>query len=92
MATLDEDVLYRVRSTTVAKDLGAAISAAVYDGKRITLRSIGAGATQQAVKAVAIARQLVAARGIDLFMIPGFQDVQMPDRMTTAIILRVRAS
>jgi stage V sporulation protein S len=87
MAT--EEALLRVKGTASVPALASAISHAVYDGKTVTLRAIGAAAVAQAVKAVAVARGYVAPRGIDLSMVPGFADVQMPDATVTAITLRI---
>lgn len=84
-----EDVLYRVRATTDAKDLAHKIVYTIREDKQIILRAIGAQAVHQAVKAGAIARSLIAANGRDLYLAPGFQDVEMPDGVTTANILRV---
>ena len=90
MAVTDEenDVL-RVSGGTSAHDLAAAISHAVYDNKRPVLRAIGAGAVNQAVKGVAIAQSFVGSRGLVLSVRPGFQEVEMRDGMTTAIVLRI---
>lgn len=90
MAESEDDVL-RVSGGTSAHDLAAAISHMVYDGKKPVLRAIGAGAVNQAVKAVAIAQSFVGSRGLILSMRPGFQEVAMQDGTTTAIVLRVQA-
>lgn len=87
----DETVL-RVKGTASVPPLASAISHAVYDGKTVTLRAIGASAVSQAIKAVAVARGYVAPRGIDLMVVPGFTSVDMPDGQVTAITLRVIAS
>lgn len=84
----DETIL-RVKGTASVPPLASAISHAVYDGKTVTLRAIGASAVSQAVKAAAVARGYVAPRGIDLQLIPGFATVPMPDGEVTAITLRV---
>jgi stage V sporulation protein S len=42
---------------------------------KVELMAIGAGALNQALKAVAIARGFVAPRGIDLICIPAFTNV-----------------
>lgn len=91
MGMMDEpETLLRVSGGTSAHDLAAAISHGVYDSKRVVLRAIGAGAVNQAVKAVAIAQSYVGSRGLVLSVRPGFTAVQMPDGTeTTAIILRV---
>lgn len=87
-----EEALLRVKGTASVPPLASAISHAVYDGKTVVLRAIGAAAISQAIKAVAVARGYVAPRGIDLMIIPGFTDVDMPDGKVTAITLRVVAS
>jgi stage V sporulation protein S len=84
------EVILRVKSSSSATSLASAISHGIYDGKTVMLRAIGAGAVNQAVKAVAIARSFVAARGIDLSIRPGFTTVEMPDRdNVTAMLFRV---
>lgn len=90
MENQPEDVL-RVKGSSSASSLAAAVSHAVYDGKRVTLRAIGAAAVNQAVKAIAIAGGYVAPRGLRLSIRVGFTDVQMKDGMVTAIILKVEA-
>ncbi|MBX6378804.1 MAG: stage V sporulation protein S, partial [Clostridia bacterium] len=51
------------------------------------IQAIGAGAINQAVKAVAIARGFVAPSGMDLICIPAFTDVQIDGEERTAIKL-----
>lgn len=50
---------------------------------------IGAGALNQAMKAIAIARGYVAPSGIDLVCVPSFQDVEIEGRQRTAIRLTI---
>ena len=51
------------------------------------IQAIGAGALNQAVKAVAIARGFVAPSGMDLICIPAFTDIQIDGEERTAIKL-----
>ncbi|MBE6032395.1 MAG: stage V sporulation protein S [Firmicutes bacterium] len=51
------------------------------------IQAIGAGALNQAVKAVAIARGFVAPSGVDLICIPAFTDIQIDGEERTAIKL-----
>jgi stage V sporulation protein S len=84
-----EDVL-RVKGSSNANSLASAISHAVYDGKKVTLRAIGAAAVNQAVKACAIAGGFCAQRGTTLSFRPGFTTVDLPGKgEVTAITLRV---
>ncbi len=49
------------------------------------IQAIGAGAVNQAVKAVAIARGFVAPGGIDLVCVPAFTDIVIDGEERTAI-------
>jgi stage V sporulation protein S len=49
------------------------------------VQAIGAGAINQAVKAVAIARGFVAPSGVNLICIPAFTDVTIDGEERTAI-------
>lgn len=87
----DSDDILRVKGSSSASSLAAAVSHAVYDGRKVTLRAIGAAAVNQAVKAIAIAGGYVAPRGLRLSIRVGFTDVEMEDGTVTAIILKVEA-
>lgn len=85
-------VVLRVKSSSNASSLAAALSHAVYDGKDVTMRAIGAGAVNQAVKAQAIAQSFVASRAITLAYRPGFSTAQMPEGEVTAMVFKVLVS
>lgn len=53
------------------------------------MQAIGAGALNQAIKAVAIARGFVAPSGMDLICIPAFTEIQINGQERTAIRLIV---
>jgi stage V sporulation protein S len=84
------ELVLRVAKATPVPDLAGAISNAVYDGKHVSLRFVGAAAGMQALKAVAVARGFVASRAIDLTVKPGFIEVEMPDKKVTGMILVVQ--
>ena len=50
---------------------------------------IGAGSLNQAIKAIAIARGFVAPSGVDLVLVPAFQEVTIDNQERTAIKLIV---
>ena len=88
--TQDEDQVLKVAASSPPATLASAIAHAVYDKKPVTLRAVGAGAVNQAVKAIAIAQAYVAPRGITLTCRPGFADVTMPDgKQMSGIAIRV---
>ena len=55
------------------------------------LQAVGAGALNQAVKAVAIARGFVAPSGIDLVCVPAFADIEIDGEERTAIKLIIES-
>jgi len=75
----------RSRSTSVA----GAIAGVVREHKRAEVQAIGAGAVNQAVKAVAIARGYLALDGIDVICIPAFAEVDIDGQERTAVKLIV---
>ena len=75
----------RSRPSAVA----GAIAGVVRESGRAEVQAIGAGATNQAVKAVAIARDYLAETGIDAVCVPAFIDVTIENEERTAIRLVV---
>ena len=69
--------------------IAGAISEAVERDGKVEVQAIGAGALNQAVKAVAIARGYVAPRGTDLICIPAFTNLNLDGEQTTAMKLIV---
>ena len=57
----------------------------------IEIQAIGAGALNQAIKAIAIARGFVAPTGKNLVCIPAFTDITIDGEERTAIKLIVEA-
>lgn len=55
------------------------------------LQAIGAGALNQGIKAIAIARGFVAPMGMDLWCIPAFTDIVVDGEDRTAMKLYVEA-
>ena len=63
------------------------------ENERAEMQAIGAGALNQAIKAVAIARGFVAPTGVDLVCVPAFAEVQVEgeDRTGIKIVVESRA-
>lgn len=57
----------------------------------VEMQAIGAGALNQGIKAVAIARGYVAPSGKDLIVVPAFSDILIEGEEKTAIKLIVKA-
>ena len=75
----------RSRSTSVA----GAVAGVVREHGRAEVQAIGAGAVNQSVKAVAIARGYLALDGIDVVCIPAFTEVSIDGQERTAVRLVV---
>lgn len=73
---------------TEPKKLAGAILGAVHkNGGSVDLQAIGAGAVNQAVKAIAIVDRIITGDGDSrkIKTIPGFVDLEIGDRQITAI-------
>ena len=71
----------RSRSTAVA----GAIAGVVREHNRAEVQAIGAGAVNQSVKAMAIARGYLAEDGIDVVFVPYFTETTIDGQERTAI-------
>ena len=84
------DVL-KVSSRSKPTSVAGALAGGVREKGYVEIQAIGAGAVNQAVKAIAIARGYVAPSGLDLVFIPAFVDVLIDGEERTAIKLMVEA-
>lgn len=75
----------RSRPSAVA----GAIAGVIRESGVAEVQSIGAGATNQAIKAVAIARSYLNEEGIDIICVPAFIDVAIDEEERTAIRLLI---
>jgi stage V sporulation protein S len=72
--------------------VASAIAHVIYEKHEVKLRAVGAGAVNQAVKAIAISRGYVAPRGLDLTCKPGFTTIESRDGEISAIVFAITAS
>ena len=79
----------KVSSRSNPNSVAGALAGVVRQQGAVEVQVIGAGALNQAVKAIAIARGYVAPSGIDLVCIPTFADVVIDGEGRTAIRLSV---
>ena len=63
------------------------VAGVIREQKAVEVQAVGAGASNQAVKAIAIARGYLAPIGIDLICIPAFANIQIDGEERTAIKL-----
>ncbi len=77
--------IIKVSGTSRTSAVAGAIAGVVREHKHADVQAIGASAINQAVKALALARGYLANDGIDIICIPEFVDVQIDDKVRTAI-------
>jgi len=81
--------ILKVSARSRPSSVAGAIAGVVRETGRAEVQAIGAGATNQAVKAVAIARSYLQEDGIDIVCIPSFAEVMIEQEERTAIRLVV---
>jgi stage V sporulation protein S len=81
--------ILKVSARSRPSAVAGAIAGVVREKGRAEVQSIGAGATNQAVKAIAIARSYLEEDGIDVVCIPSFVEVIIEREERTAIRLVV---
>lgn len=82
------DVL-KVSAKSNPNSVAGALAGVIRDHGSVEVQAVGAGALNQATKAVAIARGFVAPQGLDLICIPAFTDIIIDGEERTAIKLIV---
>jgi stage V sporulation protein S len=80
----------RVSSKSKPNTVAGAIAGVIREQGQVELQTVGAGALNQAIKAIAIARGFLAPSGIELACVPSFSDIDIDGAERTAIRLLVR--
>ncbi len=79
--------MLKVSSKSNPNSVAGAMAGVVREAGSVEVQVVGAGALNQAIKALAIARGYVAAGGIDLVCVPNFADIEIEGERRTAIRL-----
>ncbi|CDD93193.1 stage V sporulation protein S [Coprobacillus sp. CAG:826] len=79
----------KVRKDSNVNAVAGSIANILREQDSIEVQTVGAGALNQSVKAITIARGFLAPSGIDLIITPSFQEVKIENEMKTAIRLKV---
>lgn len=75
----------KVSAQSNPKSVAGALAAVLREKGSTELQAVGAGAVNQSIKAIAIARGFVAPNGIDLVTIPAFAEISIDGEERTAI-------
>jgi stage V sporulation protein S len=79
----------KVSSKSNPNSVAGAMAGVVRQTGSVEVQVVGAGALNQAVKAIAIARGYVAPSGVDLICVPTFADIEIDGESRTAIRLLI---
>ena len=83
--------ILKVSSHSSPNSVAGAIAGVIREQKAVEVQAVGAGAANQAIKSIAIARGFVAPSGKNLVCIPAFTDIVIDGEERTAIKLIVEA-
>lgn len=75
----------KVSAQSQPKSVAGALAALLREKASAEVQAVGAGAVNQAIKAIAITRGFVAPNGIDLVVIPAFSEIIIEGEERTAI-------
>ena len=77
----------KVSTKSNPNSVAGALAAIIKEKNIVEIQAVGAGAINQAVKAIAIARGFVAPSGRDIVCVPAFTDIEIDGEERTAIKL-----
>jgi len=77
--------IIKVSATSRTSAVAGAIAGVIREHKRAEVQSIGAGAVNQAIKALVLATGYLKNDGIDVVCVPEFVDVEIEGKVRTAI-------
>ncbi|MBR6136946.1 MAG: stage V sporulation protein S [Bacilli bacterium] len=83
--------ILKVSSKSNPNSVAGAIANVFREKGTVEVQAVGAGALNQAIKAIAIARGFLAPTGTNLVCTPAFQDIYIDTEERTAIKLIVEA-
>lgn len=83
------DNVIKVSSKSNPNSVAGSIAGVISERGVTEIQVIGAGALNQAIKAIAIARGFVAPSGVNLVFVPAFIDILINNEKRTAIKLIV---
>ena len=81
--------LLKVSSKSSPNSVAGAIAGIIRTENKVQIQTIGAGALNQTIKAIAIARGYIAPTGQELICVPFFRDIDVNGEVKTAIVITV---
>lgn len=75
----------KVKAVSRTAAVAGAIAGVLRDNKHAEVQAIGAGAVNQAVKALVLAKNFMAQENVEIVFTPEFVNVEIDDKVRTAI-------
>jgi len=89
---MDDSIkLLKVSSKSKPNSVAGAIAGIIRSEGKVQVQTIGAGALNQSIKGIAIARGFIAPTGQELSCIPFFKDLEVNGEVKTAIVLLIES-
>jgi stage V sporulation protein S len=82
--------ILKVSAKSNPNSVAGALAAVLREREHAEMQAVGAGAINQAVKAIAIARTYLKPSNIELVCVPSFIDVEISGNERTGISLAIR--
>lgn len=79
----------RVSAKSKPNTVAGAVAGVIREKGIVEVQTVGAGALNQAIKAIAIARGFLAPAGVEIVCVPSFSDIEIDGAERTAIRLLV---
>ena len=76
----------KVSSKSPVPQLSGSIVVSIEEGSDVEVRAVGASAVNQMYKAIASARGILATKGRDLYIKPGFDEIKEEDKDRTVMV------
>ena len=77
--------IIKVKAISRTAAVAGAIAGVMREQKHAEVQAIGAGAVNQAVKALVLAKNFLAQDGMDIVIIPEFVNIEIEEKIRTAI-------
>ncbi|HOT93450.1 MAG TPA: stage V sporulation protein S [Anaerolineae bacterium] len=82
----------KVAATSRSTSVAGAIAGIIREKGRVDVQAIGAGAVNQAIKAIAIARGYLELENIRIYCVPSFSEILIEGKERTAVRLTVESA
>ena len=81
--------ILKVSSNSNPSKVAGALANVIRENTNAELQAVGAGALNQAIKAIIICRGFIAPSGVNIVVIPSFNDIEINGEQKTAIKLSI---